>query len=181
MRKLFVFLMLVLLSVTALPQTNAITSGTYVDQDLYTLSSDGRKIVTGKHVKFTFTLDSLGVVLLSPVIDLSAFAGTDFYTYPITFRFQTNRVSTANDTSVTCIRLLGLGRSATDTLVADTLRDWGGNGAGTVTNKQTRGTDSLGVLTLNGKYFDQVRVALQGIRRDTGTSYLDLYIRRTGY
>lgn len=177
MRKLFVSLMFLFLSVTVLSQTNAITYGSNWDENLY--SNTG--VVTGKHIKFTFTLDSLGVVLLSKVIDLSDFAGTDFYTYPITFRFKTNTVSTANDTSVTTIRLLGLGQSATDTIaVLDTLRDWGGNAAGTVTNKQVRGVDSVGTLTLNGKFTNQVRLAIQGLRRDTGTSYLDLYIRKGG-
>ena len=172
MRKLFVSLMFLFLAVTVLPQTNAFTYASDWDQNLYSTNSSGARVVTGKHIKLTFTMDSLGVILLSKVIDLSEFAGTNFETYPITFRFKT--VSTY-DSSITRIRLMGCLQSVTDTIAIDTIRHWGG--ASYVTADQVE-TDSLGTLTLNSQFVSQVRIAINCMRADVNSGYLDLYIRK---
>lgn len=174
MRKLFVSLMFLFLAVTVFPQTNAFTYASDWDQNLYSTNSSGARVVTGKHIKLTFTMDSLGVVLLSKVIDLSEFAGTNFETYPITFRFKT--VSTY-DSSATRIRVLACFQSATDTALAiDTIRHWN-NGVSYVTADQVE-TDSTGTLTFNGKFASQVRIAIECLRNDVNSGYLDLYIRK---
>ena len=162
-----------LLSSFTQAQTNAFTYASDWDQNLYSTNSSGARVVTGKHIKLTFTMDSLGVVLLSKVIDLSEFAGNDFGAYPITFRFKT--VSTY-DSSKTRIRLLGCFQSVTDTALAiDTIRHWGGGDATTADQVET---DSTGTLTLNSKFVSQVRIAVECLRADVNTGYLDLYIRK---
>ena len=167
MRKLFVSLMFLFLAVTVLPQTNAWV--TWKDNNIRNSQGD----IVEKHVKATFTMDSLGVILLSPVIDLQDFAGTNFGTYPITFRFKT--VSTY-DSSKTRIRVLGCFQSPTDTAFAiDTIRHWGGGDATTADQVET---DSIGTLTFNDKFVPQVRIAINCLRSDVNSGYLDLVFRK---
>jgi hypothetical protein len=159
---------IILLSIPINAQTNAFTS--WSDLDL----KDANGKMVGKHIKATFTMDSLGTVLLSKTIDLSGFLDVDMYTYPATFRFKT--VSTY-DSSNTQIRLLATYRSPTDTVFAiDTLRAYGLSG---VTATQVE-TDSVGTLTFNGIVAPAVRIAVECLRSDVNTGYLDIVFRKEG-
>ena len=165
------FSMLFLLTILSFAQTNAWV--TYSDNNIRNSQGD----VVEKHVKATFTMDSLGVILLSKVIDLTDFANVNFETYPITFRFKT--VSTY-DSSATRIRALACFQSATDTaaLAIDTIRHWN-NGVNYTTADQIE-TDSTGILTFNSKFVPQIRIAIQALRADVNSGYLDLVFRKGG-
>jgi len=174
MRNIKSFLMLFVVAFTAVmvppikSQTNAWTTFTQTN------ILDFNRNVVGKHIKATFTMDSLGVVLLSEPIDLADFVNVDMETYPATFRFKT--VSTY-DSSSTQIRLLAYyqGSAAGDSVFAiDTLRDWGATG---VTAGQVE-TDSLGQLTFNKLTAPKVRVAVGCLRSDVNSGTLDIIFRK---
>lgn len=180
MRKLMALMFI--LSAFVFAQTN--TWVTWKDTDL----KNNRGEITGKHISATFKLDSLGVVLLSPVIQMDEFIGVDFTANPVYFRFKTYPKTGANDTAVTRFRVLGCLQNATDTaIVLDTIRNgWLGAGAATVTATEVRSVDSVGYLTFStngvhatgGRMTPMIRVSLQAIRRDVGLSYLDLIIKK---
>jgi hypothetical protein len=172
------FSMLLLLATISFAQTNTWIAGSWHN----TILKNAQGETTGLHVYGQFRLDSLGVVLLSPTIDLSEFVGVDMTTTPAVFRVNIHSTATAADTALTRIRVLScFGNSSTDTnTVLDTLRNlWTTTStATTVPTGCVHAVDTTGTLTFNGKIAPMVRLSLQALRRDVGTSYIDVVFRK---
>lgn len=130
MKKIFAsFIVVLLLSVSAIAQTNTITS--FYSKPLHNNN--------GHYVNISFTADSLGE-FMSDIIELGEMNNTDWMNgIPITFRYK--GVGTYG-VPATSVHLLGCFTTALDTIVLDSIRSQVSN--------QTEG-DTIGVLTLNYK------------------------------